>query len=108
MKSEGKVLPIEVDWRFGILERMGRVRLKELMDFHEQAGKTFENAMAAWQEEVKDIEAQYEDADGDHFIEQREEIESLLDRGHTFGSLTDAASAHVRDAVFGNNGNDGR
>ena len=52
MKSEGRVLPIEVDWRFGILERMGRVRLRELMDFHEQAEKTFENAMAAWQEEV--------------------------------------------------------
>jgi hypothetical protein len=85
MKSEGKVLPIEVDWRFGILERMGRVRLKELMDFHEQAEKTFETAMAAWQEEVKEFEAKYADADGDHLIEQREEIESLLDRGHTFG-----------------------
>ena len=85
MKSAVKVLPIEVDWRFGILERMGRVRLKELMDFHEQAEKTFENAMAAWQEEVKEFEAKYEDADGDHLSEQREEIESLLDRGHTFG-----------------------
>src|SRR5260370_38615059 len=41
--------------------------------------------MADWQEEVKEFEAKYEDADGDHLIEQREEIESLLDRGHTFG-----------------------
>ena len=85
MRSEGKILPIEVDWRFGILERMGRVRLKELIDFREQAERTFETAMAAWQEEVKEFEAEYEDADGDHLIDQREEIESLLDRSHTFG-----------------------
>lgn len=83
MKSN-KVLPIEVDWRFGILERMGRVRLKELMDFHKQAEKTFEAAMKAWKKEVKKFEAEYEDADGDHLISQRDEIESLLDRGHTF------------------------
>jgi hypothetical protein len=84
MKSD-RVLPIEVDWRFDILERMGRVRLKELMDFHKQAEKTFQSAMKAWKREVKEFESKYEDADGDHFISQREEIESLLDRGHTFG-----------------------
>ena len=64
---------------------MGRVRLKELMDFHKQAQKTFEAAMKAWEKEVKEFESKYEDADGDHLISQREEIESLLDRGHTFG-----------------------
>ncbi len=80
-----KVLPIQVDWRFDILERMGRIRLKELEDFHTQGEKTFNAAMKAWRKEVKEFEAQYEDADGDHFISQREEIESLLDRGHTFG-----------------------
>ena len=85
MKSEGKVLPIEVDWRFDILERMGRVRLKELMDFQKQGEKTFRSAMKAWEKEVKEFESKYEDANGDHLIEQREEIESLLDRGHTFG-----------------------
>lgn len=84
MKSD-RVLPIEVDWRFDIVERMGRVRLKELMDFHRQAEKTFEAAMKAWEKEVEAFESKYEDADGDHFISQRDEIESLLDRGHTFG-----------------------
>jgi hypothetical protein len=79
-----KVLPIEVDWRFDILERMGRVRLKELEDFHTQGEKTFKAAMKTWRKEVKEFEAQYEDADGDHLISQREEIESLLDRGHSF------------------------
>jgi hypothetical protein len=88
MKSEGKLLPIEVDWRFDILKRMGRVRLKELMDFHKQAEDTFQSAMNNWEKEVKEFEAKYGDADGDHLIEQREEIESLLDRGHTFGIVS--------------------
>ncbi len=79
-----KVLPIELDWRFGILERMGRVRLKELEDFHNRGEKTFNAAMKAWRREVKEFESRYEDADGDHLISQREEIESLLDRGHSF------------------------
>ena len=63
MKSN-KVLPIEVDWRFDIVERMGRVRLKELMDFHKQAEKTFEAAMKAWKKEVKAFEADVAVASG--------------------------------------------
>jgi len=82
--KSNKVLPIEVDWRFDILERMGRVRLKELEDFHKQGEKNFKAAMKVWRKEVKEFEAKYEDADGDHLISQRDEIESLLDRGHTF------------------------
>jgi hypothetical protein len=86
MQSErAKVLPIELDWRFSILERMGRVRLKELMDFHNQAKETFTAAMEAWRKESEEFSAKYEDEDGDHLIEQRDEIESLLDRGHTYG-----------------------
>src|SRR5580658_9881087 len=84
MKSN-KVLPIEVDWRFDIVERLGRIRLKELMDFHEQGEKTFQAAMKAWEEEVKEFESKYKDWEGDHLISQRDQIESLLDRGHTFG-----------------------
>jgi hypothetical protein len=86
MKSKrGKVLPIELDWRFGVLQSMGRIRMKELMDFHNQGKETFREAMKAWRKEAKEFESKYEDADGDHLIEQRDEIESLLDRGHTFG-----------------------
>jgi hypothetical protein len=88
MKSRrAKVLPIELDWRFDLLERMGRVRLKELMDFHNQGKETFRIAMKAWRKEAKEFSARYEYADDDHLIEQRDEIESLLDRGHTFGIL---------------------
>jgi hypothetical protein len=83
MKSN-KVLPIEIGWRFDILERMGRVRLNELEDFHKQGEKTFKAAMSAWQGEVKEFESKYGDADGDHLISQREEIESLLDRSQSF------------------------
>lgn len=82
--NSNKVLPIEVDWRFDILARMGRVRLKELEDFHTQGERNFKAAMKAWRKEVNEFEAQYEDADGDQLISQREEIESLLDRGHSF------------------------
>jgi hypothetical protein len=80
-----KVLPIELDWRFGIVERLGRVRMKALMDFHRQAQETFRVAMRAWRREAKEFEAKYEDADGDHLIDERDSIESLMDRGHTFG-----------------------
>jgi hypothetical protein len=80
-----KVLPIELDWRFGIVERLGRVRMKELMDFHHQSQDTFRVAMRAWKKEAKEFEAKYEDADGDHLIDERDSIESLMDRGHTFG-----------------------
>jgi hypothetical protein len=64
---------------------MGRVRLKQLMDFHNQGKETFDVAMEAWRKEAKEFSARYEYADDDHFIEQRDEIESLLDRGYTFG-----------------------
>jgi hypothetical protein len=64
---------------------MGRVRLKELMDFHNQGKETFRVAMKAWRKEAKEFSARYEYADDDHLIAQRDEIESLLDRGHTFG-----------------------
>lgn len=80
---EPKVLPIELDWRFSILERMGRVRLKELMDFHNQGKKTSEAAMKAWRKEAKAFSAKYEYGD-DYLIEKRDEIESLLDRGQTY------------------------
>ena len=63
---------------------MGEVRMKELMDFQRQAEATFRTAMKAWQKEAKEFSAKYEDADGDHLVEQRDGIESLLDRGHTF------------------------
>jgi len=79
-----KILPIELDWRFAIVERLGRVRMKELMDFHRQAQETFRVAMKAWRKEAKDFEAKYEHADGDHLIDERDSIESLMDRGHTF------------------------
>jgi hypothetical protein len=86
MKSHRpKVLPIELDWRFDVLERMGKIRLKELMDFHKQGKETFRVAMKSWRKEAKEFSAKYEYADDDYLIEQRDEIESLLDRGHTFG-----------------------
>src|ERR1051326_4766524 len=84
MKSN-KVLPIEVDWRFNVVASLGRIRLKELMDFHEQGEKTFQAAMKTWERKVEEFEAKYEDWEGDHLISQRDEIESFLDRGHTFG-----------------------
>jgi len=62
---------------------MGRVRLKELMDFHNQGKETFRVAMKAWRKEAKEFSARYEYADDDHLIARRDEIESLLDRGHT-------------------------
>ena len=42
--------------------------------------------MRAWKKETKEFEAKYEDADGDHLIDEKgQHIESLMDRGHTFG-----------------------
>ena len=61
--------------------------MKELMDFHRQAQETFRVAMKAWRKEAKEFEAKYEDADGDHLIDERDSIESLMDRGHTFGII---------------------
>jgi len=83
---EPKVLPIELDWRFGALDRLGQVRMKELMDFHRQAQQTFRIAMKAWRKEAKEFDAEYDEyANDDHLVEQRDGIESLMDRGHTFG-----------------------
>ncbi len=71
-------MPVELDWRFGALERLGQVRMKELMDFHRQAQQTFRIAMKAWRKEAKTFDAEYDEyANDDHLVEQRDGIESL-------------------------------
>jgi hypothetical protein len=80
-------LAIKLDWRFGILARLGAVRMKELMDFHRQAERHFVAAMKAWEKEVKAYTKKYGEDDGgsDFLIDKRGDIESLMDRGHMFG-----------------------
>ena len=81
-------LAIKLDWRFGLLDRLGAVRMKELMDFYRQAEEHFRLAMKAWKKESKAFTAKYKDdeyADSDHLVDRRESLESLMDRGHGFG-----------------------
>jgi hypothetical protein len=88
-------LSIELDWRFGLLERLGEVRMKELMDFHDQAEETFRRAMKAWRKEASQFRAQYEYADDDHSIEQRG---SILSPCWTM-AIRSASSACTRSSI---------
>jgi hypothetical protein len=78
-------MPIKLDWRFDALDHVARVHIKELWDFYDQAQKHFQTAMKAWEDEGKDLNEEEEAVYADYFIEKRDSIEALLDRGHTLG-----------------------
>jgi hypothetical protein len=44
-------MPIKLDWRFTLLDHIGKVRVKELRDFARQAEEQLEDAMRTWNEE---------------------------------------------------------
>src|SRR5207302_1905994 len=79
------LMPIKLDWRFDALHHLARAHIKELWDFYDQAQKHFQTAMKAWEDEGKDLNEEEEAMYADYFIEKRDSIESLLDRGHTLG-----------------------
>jgi hypothetical protein len=78
-------MTIKLDWRFGLIERLGDVHMKELMDFYRQAEEHFRVAMETWVAETTGLTEEQEAMDSDYLIEQRDRIESLMDRGHTLG-----------------------
>ena len=80
-------MPIKLDWRFGALERVAQVRMKELKTFSRQAETHFADAMEAWNKEATGLTDEEESMMGDYLIERRDNIESMLDRGYTFGVL---------------------
>jgi hypothetical protein len=80
-------MPIKLDWRFTLLDNIGKVRMKELRDFARQAEDHFEDAMKTWNEKSTGLSEEEEAMMGDYFIERKDNIESLLDRGYTLGIL---------------------
>src|SRR2546428_8481071 len=70
-------MTIKLDWRFGLLERLGDVHMKGLIDFYRQAEEHFRVAMEAWEAETTGLTEEQEAKNSDYLIERRDSIESL-------------------------------
>lgn len=78
-------MTIKLEWRFGLLKRLGEVHMKELMDFYRQAEEHFRVAIETWEAEINGLTEEQDAMYSDYLTERRDSIESLMDRGHTMG-----------------------
>ena len=81
-----KGAPITLGWRFEVLRPFSKAHMQSLRDFHAHVKKYSEKAIGAWEQECEGVTD--DDSPRAHELtRQRNQIEDLLDKGHTLGIL---------------------